>query len=169
MSDPPTVFTVCGLPASGKTTLARRIALERRGVCFSADAWILELFGPDLDVTALASQRERVWRQIWAVACRLLELELDVVLDFSFYTREERERFRHLAHRAGARFRMIHLEAEPELLLERLRSRNRSLPPATFSISPEQFEALRASFEAPAADEAEMLHVRADVELAYGD
>ncbi len=162
------MFTVCGLPASGKTTLARRIARERRGVCFSADAWILELFGPELEVTALASQRERVWRQIWDVARRLLELEIDVVLDFSFYTREERGRFRQLAHEAGARFRMIHLEAEPELLLERVARRNRSLPPATFPISPDQFEVLRASFEPPGADEAEILRVRADVELVYG-
>ena len=162
------MFTVCGLPASGKTTLARRIAHERRGVCFSADAWILELFGPGLEVTALANSRESVWRQIWSVARRLIELEIDVVLDFSFYTREERARFRQLAHEVGARFRMIHLEASPELLLERLARRNRALPPGTFSITPEQFAVLEASFEPPGADEAEILTVRADVELVYG-
>ncbi len=165
VSDPPTVFTVCGPPASGKTTLARRIAEERRGVCFSADEWILELYAGEVSVLDQAPQRERVWRQIWRVAERLLELGVDVVLDFSFYTSAERDRFRRLAHEAGAGFRMFHLDVAPHLLRQRLERRNLALPDHTFAITPTEFDVLLATFETPGPEEAEVVHVHGDLEL----
>lgn len=44
----PTVFLLCGLPGSGKTTLAQQIERERRAIRLAPDEWIAALFGPDI-------------------------------------------------------------------------------------------------------------------------
>jgi predicted kinase len=43
----PTLFLTCGLPGSGKTTLAKQIEAERPALRLTADEWLFELFGPE--------------------------------------------------------------------------------------------------------------------------
>jgi len=44
----PTLHLMCGLPCSGKTTLARQIADDSNAFLLTTDAWHLRLFGDDL-------------------------------------------------------------------------------------------------------------------------
>jgi predicted kinase len=47
----PTLHCICGKLASGKTTLAKRIAHECSTVLFSEDVWLSKLFpGESVDV-----------------------------------------------------------------------------------------------------------------------
>lgn len=43
----PTVFLLCGLPGSGKTTLAKRLAREQPALHFSEDEWVTHLYAPE--------------------------------------------------------------------------------------------------------------------------
>jgi predicted kinase len=166
-SEQPTVFTVCGLPGSGKTTLAKRIAKERSALCLSADTWVLRLYGPDLPVAEFPRYRERVWELCWDVTRRLIALGVSVVLDFSFYRRAEREEFRRRTEALGARFRMFYLECSDDVLQARLRRRNRRHRNDVFPIAPEELAALAATFELPTPDEdPEVVRVEAEVDLA---
>ena len=45
----PTLHLTCGLPGSGKTTLARRLAVERDAQRFTKDEWVLALGGDLFD------------------------------------------------------------------------------------------------------------------------
>jgi len=148
-----TVHAVCGLPASGKTTLARRLEREHEAVRFSADEWVLDLYGPEVAVESFVRYRHRVWETIWSVARRLLALGIDVVLDFSFYHRADRDRFRERAVEAGADFRMYYLECPEATCRARLRERNAALSAHTFRIRDDDFDVLWASFEVPTRDE----------------
>ena len=47
----PTLFLTCGLPGSGKTTLAKRIEQERPALRLTADEWLFALFGPEPGIT----------------------------------------------------------------------------------------------------------------------
>lgn len=162
----PTVFTVCGLPGSGKTTFAEKLARERAAVCFSADAWMLHLYGAQLPVARFLEHKERVWELSWRLASRLLELDVSVVLDFSFYLRSERDAFRQRAEAAGADFRMFYLDCPRQLARARIEARNRLHPAGTFSIGLEDFERLAAMLEPPGVDEgADVVRVHADVDL----
>ncbi len=162
----PTVFTVCGLPGSGKTTFAQKVALDHGAVCFSADAWVLHLYGSELPVARFLDYKERVWELAWQVAGRLLELRIDVVLDFSFYLRSERDVFRQRAEAAGATFRMYYLDCPRELARARIEARNREHRPGTFAIAPEDFDRLAATLQPPARDEAaDIIRVQAEIDL----
>ena len=48
-----TLFLMCGLPGSGKTTLAKRIERERGALRLTHDEWIARLYGTKLTPPAL--------------------------------------------------------------------------------------------------------------------
>ena len=49
----PTLFLLCGLPCSGKTTLARRLERERHALRLTPDEWIAQLLSEDWDQAEL--------------------------------------------------------------------------------------------------------------------
>ncbi len=149
----PTVHAVCGLPASGKTTLARHLEEEHEAVRFSADDWVKRLYGPEVPVEHFPRHRHRVWETAWGVARQLLERGVDVVLDFSFWHRFERDQYRKRAEDLGAAFRMYYLDCPEEECRARLAARNEAHPPPVFQIDDDAFDVLWASFEPPEEDE----------------
>ncbi|MGD8862547.1 MAG: ATP-binding protein [Myxococcales bacterium] len=164
-SDRPTVFTVCGLPGAGKTRFARELARDRGAVCFSADEWVLSLYGPGLPVARFGEFKARVWEQIWRVAARLLELGVSVVLDFSFYLRSDRADFRRRAAAAGADFRIYYLECSVDVARARVQARNRRPGMDTFSIGARDFDQLVALLEPPSRqEEPDVVRVQAALE-----
>ncbi|GAV39772.1 hypothetical protein Saa2_02659 [Streptomyces acidiscabies] len=77
----PVLILLCGLPGSGKTTLAKRLAPEIPAVRLCPDEWMDDL-GIDLfDEEA----RERLERRFWGHAQELLGLGQTVVLEFGFW------------------------------------------------------------------------------------
>lgn len=152
--DRPIVYAVCGRPGAGKTTLARKLEYEDGAVRFSADEWVERLYGPAVDLVSFPKYRRRVWEQSWVIARRLLELRVDVVLDFSFWHRTEREDYRRRAEEAGADFRLYYLECAESVCRERLARRNVERPAGSFEVTEDTFDVLWASFEEPGADEA---------------
>ena len=144
---------MCGLPCSGKTALAKQIERDRSAVRLTPDEWIVRLFGNHLSVQALDAARDPVEAALWDLAARLLVLGLDVVLDFGFWSRSEREEFRARATQIGARSELHFLDVPEATLLIRLAERNSQLPPGTFWISEARLRLWSSWFEPPAPDE----------------
>src|SRR5260221_6939533 len=94
----PRLVLLCGLPASGKTTLARELAEAYGAVRLNADEWKLALgidpFDDDL--------RVRLERQLLALTQRLLTLGTSVILEWGFWARSERDDLREVARSLGA-------------------------------------------------------------------
>ncbi|WP_371095634.1 AAA family ATPase [Streptomyces sanglieri] len=84
------LFLTCGLPGSGKTTLARRLEREWSALRLTADEWLHELH-PNLSGDELDAMRDPVERVQWSVAVRVLETGGNVVLDWGVWAREERD------------------------------------------------------------------------------
>ena len=148
-----TLFLMCGLPGSGKTTLARRLERDRDALRLTPDEWIARLFGQALTPPALDWCRDPVEALQWDLAERALRLGVNVILDFGFWSRAEREEFRARAARLGAGSELHFLDVERAELSARIAARNAALPPGTFHITEAQLEAWRQVFEPPAADE----------------
>jgi predicted kinase len=148
-----TLHMICGLPCSGKTTLARRLEVERSALRLSPDEWISRLYGADLPDEQLDAARDPVEAALWDLAARVLGLGLDVILENGFWSRDEREAFRSRAARLGARSELHFTHAPEGELLDRLERRNAELPPGTFRIDEARLRSWFALFEPPGGDE----------------
>ena len=148
-----TVHLLCGKTGSGKTTFARALEQERKALLLSADEWMILLFGRDME-RELFDARLRVCKElIYGVSERLTRLGVDVVLDFGFWARAERNAARDRISASGAAHVLYFFDAADDVLRKRLRARNSRLPANAYEITDEMFEEFGGMFEPPAADE----------------
>ena len=119
----------------------------------SPDEWIAAILGPDPPEDALDAARDPTERLLWHLAERLLSLGVDVILDFGFWTRAEREAFRDRATALGARTYIHVLDPPLERLLVRLAARNAALPAGCFRIDEHRLRHWHTLYERPEADE----------------
>ncbi len=97
--------------------------------------------------------RARVEALQWQVAARALEIGIDVVLDFGFWSRAEREEFRSRAKALGADAEVVFLDVSREELVARLAARCANLPEGTFPVTEAQVDDYLAVFEPPGEEE----------------
>lgn len=156
----PTVFLVCGAIGAGKTTYANVLAEQRRAVRFSIESWLVTLFGSEPSSWVHQSAAERIERseeQIWQVVEQLLVLGIDVVLDFGFFTAEQRRRHSDRARTLGAKPVLHFLDQPAEVRRARVFQRNRERNPRVFAVevTEHMFELVEPHFEPPEAEELE--------------
>lgn len=144
----PTLFIVCGLPGSGKSTHARRLAASAPAIDLSPDEWM----------TALAINlhdegvRARIERLQWTLARELLALGVSVIIEWGTWGRSERDELREGARALGAAVELHYLRASLDAIFERLQRRGREDPP----LSRDDLARYDASFHAPDAEECKL-------------
>lgn len=158
-----TVHLFCGLPASGKTRLARELAETHHAVRFTLDEWMLALTDWSIFDAEYGRFADRLKEQIWETAVRLLELDVDVVLDWSLWNPERRQKWVERAAAVGAEHRLYYLNIPLSVLRERLEVRNAELPPHAHAIPMAELDRFAPLFQPPT--EAEELTV---VEMYLG-
>ena len=143
------LIVICGLPGSGKTTLAKQLASDVPAVRLCPDEW-----KHDLGIDYYDEQkRERLEERLWRLAQELLTLGQSVILENGFWTREERDELRLAARALGVAVELHYLEAPVEELWRRLELRNEEPRPGTVPIKRSDLEKWAAQFEAPDAAE----------------
>lgn len=144
------VVLFCGLPGSGKTTFARKLAEETSAVRLCPDEWMADL-GIDLfDEDA----RTKVEKRLWKLGQELLKLGQVVILENGLWTRPERDSKRRDAEKLGACTELHYFDLPLEELVRRLEIRNASGDYGTVPISREQIEGYANLFQPP--DQAEL-------------
>jgi len=144
------LIVVCGLPGSGKTTLARALEgrlLESklRAIRFSPDDW--------LDALSINLYREDVRGKMealqWKLAQDLLALGLTVIIEWGTWARSERDTLRLGARALGAAVELHYLAAPVDVLFDRLQRRGRENPP----IERDALAQWAETFQAPTIEE----------------
>jgi predicted kinase len=149
----PTLFLMVGLPASGKTFRARELAAERGALRLTPDDWALTLFGQQDRHQEPGGKRWLLEGRLVALAIDALRLRLSVVLDFGFWSRDERSALRWMAAAVGASCAVVYLPVERDVQWSRIQSRWKHTPEQTFPMAEAELDPWRAKFEVPDADE----------------
>ena len=116
---------ICGLPGSGKTTLAKCLEQSLRAVRLAPDEWMDALSINLYDIES----RARIEALQWKLAQQLLTLGLVVIIEWGTWGKSERDTLREGARKLGAAVELHYLSAPPEVLFERIERRGRENPP----------------------------------------
>jgi predicted kinase len=145
------LILITGLPASGKSTLARRLAPKVPAIRLDKDQWTTQLGHDPWDDTF----RPLIEGQLWALTQELLAQGQSVILEWGHWARAERDEKRRRARALGVAVELHYLNAPLDELIERAQRRNLS---GEWTASPMQrshFELWATMFEPP--DEEELL------------
>jgi predicted kinase len=142
----PRLVLLCGLPAAGKTTLARELAEAYAAVRLNADQWKLALGIDPFDDDA----RVRLERQLLALTERLLTLGTSVILEWGFWARVERDELREFGRSLGAAVELHFLDVPYDELVRRVveRTANGGIP-----ITADHMDTYRGIFQPPTDEE----------------
>ena len=143
------LVVLCGLPGSGKSTIAGPLARELGAVRLSSDEW-LDALGFDLYDEEARARVEGLQQRL---ALDLLTLGNTVIYESGGWSRAERDALREAARAVGAAVELRYLDVPVETLWERLEARNAALPPASAVIERDDLLLWAAGFEPPDAAE----------------
>jgi len=116
----PAIIVVSGLPGTGKTCFCRRLAERLPFVILESDALRKQLFPVP---TYAASESAYLFRTIYYLIEELLKKGTPVILDATNLAERHRERIYNIVERVNARLILVRVEAPPELVQKRLKSR----------------------------------------------
>jgi predicted kinase len=111
---------LCGLPASGKSTLARTLADAYGAVRLNPDEWEVALGVDPFDAVV----QSRLEAQFWDLTQRLLVLGTSVVLEWGFWARAERDEKREAARTLGVAVELRFLDVPYDELVQRVTARH---------------------------------------------
>lgn len=140
---------ICGLPASGKTTLARRLAPKIPAIRLDKDQWTTQL-GRDVWDEEF---RFRLERQLWALTLELLAQGQSVILEWGHWARVERDEKRLGARALGVAVELHYLDAPLEELIKRAQRRNASGEWSASPMTRAHFERWATIFQPPDGEE----------------
>lgn len=141
----PRLIIVCGLPGSGKTTLAKALEAKLNAVRFCPDEWMSAL---SIDIYDEA-KREKIEKLQWELGRQMLKLGAIIIIEWGTWGRSERDELRLGAQAIGAAVELHYLSAPIDVLFERLQKRGMENPPI------ERHDLLKWSeiFQAPTDEE----------------
>ena len=148
-----TLHLICGLPGSGKTTLAKKLEKSQNALRLCPDEWIVEILADPNDIAELDRLRSPVESVQREVAKRTLILGVNVILEWGFWSKAERIHYRTEAEALGAHAKVHYLNVGLDELWDRLAKRNSNLPSGIFVVTKENLVLWTKSFEPPTDDE----------------
>ena len=149
----PTAHLIHGYLGAGKTTFARQLERNVPAIRFSHDEWMTRLYGDNPPVEHFADFYRRIYEQVEEIWLRGLELGIDVVLDFGFWNRQERDVTRAKILGLGAQPRLYRLSCPEDEAWRRIEKRNTDLQ-GSLIIDRNAFEAFKERFQPLDHDEA---------------
>ena len=142
----------CGLPGSGKTTLAKELSEKYQAIRLNTDEWMADLgFDPNYN-----KMHTKLQNRLWELAKELLCNGQDVILENGLWTKRERNEKRRDAEELGVDTEMHYLDVSLNELKRRLELRNNIREHGLATVSKEDIEKFWTIFEAPNKSELDL-------------
>ncbi|MCP4179776.1 MAG: ATP-binding protein [bacterium] len=149
-----TVYLVSGQLGSGKSTYAKKLELMHNAVRFTPDEWMLNLYdGIEIPNEEFDKYFYRCCDICWSVAKKFLNYDVDIVLDFGFWKKNERDKYKKLIEAYGCDVKLIYIKTPDDLIRKRLNERNEDLPYGCYYVSDEMYDYFSPGFEEPLPEE----------------
>lgn len=149
-----TLHMMVGLPGSGKTTEAKKLEQEHKALRLTPDEWQYFLFGHDIHEPEHDERHTKIEELMWEVAVKVLKSGCDVILDFGFWTKSERDEFRRKARALGSDSKIHYMNTPNDVIWERLEARNRLAGKnSVFYVGRKEFDEWSGLFEIPTKEE----------------
>jgi uncharacterized protein (TIGR02246 family) len=150
---PPTLHLICGKMASGKSTLAGRLASEPNTVLISEDEWLSRLYPGEITTLTDYVRFTARLRDVMGIHVEtLLRAGNSVVLDFPANTLDSRQWMSDIYRNAGVVHCLHYLDVSDEECKTRLSRRNED-GSHRFNTSEAESNTIASDFVAPSSDE----------------
>lgn len=148
----PKLLMICGKIASGKSTLAARLAQAPDTVLVSEDFWLARLYPGEIATIEDYARCTRRLREAMAPLAADLLRSVSVVLDFQANTPASRAWMRAIFEKAGAAHELHYLRASDAVCKARLGARN-ARGEHEYRVSEAEFDLFTSHFVEPSAEE----------------
>ena len=149
----PKLHLMCGKIASGKSTLAKALAVEHSAILLSEDHWLSKLYPGEINsVSDYVRSAHRIRDVLGPLVINLLKSDVYVVLDFPGNTRADREWLLSLSEGAKVRHCLHYLELDDDVCRARLHARNERAE-HDFAATDAEFDLITRFFQAPTMEE----------------
>jgi predicted kinase len=152
------VIITCGKICSGKTTYAEKLRIQRRGVVLSIDEVMLNLFDENL-----GDKHDEYVAKVKAMlldkSLELIEVGIEVILDWGLWTKEERQSIREFYKSNGVECEIHYLDITDELWQQRINLRNSQIregKSSAYYVDDGLAEKVNSIFEKPSDSEVDV-------------
>ena len=156
----PKVYLICGKICSGKSTYAEQLRVQNHAVLLSTDEITLALFGQHCG-DKHDDYVERTQNYLFNKSLELIEVGINVVLDWGFWMKEERDYAREFYNSRNIECEFHYIDISNETWQTRLKKRNSEVLSETTSayyVDDNLAEKFASIFEVPYEEEIDVIY-----------
>lgn len=116
------VIILCGKVGSGKSTYAKQLKEQMGAMILSVDDWMLTVYGKDIPCETHQAMVEKVKAGLFREAIQLLDMQINVIIDFGFWTDQERMAAKKVFESYD--IQVHYLKNDEKVLFDRIQKRN---------------------------------------------
>ena len=142
----PTIHLMFGFIGFGKTTIAKQLEVKIPAVCLTHDEFMVKLYGRNMSYAEFHQNYNKVDEVLWDLAERIIKTNTDVIMDYGFWSHQDRERAYQKAKKIADTVVFHLVSCDMKTAKKRILERSRNNPNELY-IREDEFDILAQKYE----------------------